>query len=181
MSYELSEIKTIRKRLGMTQTELADHAQVSQSLIAKIEAGRIDPTYSNAIKIFQALESLQEKSDLKASDIMQPKIISISPDEGIKEVLKKMKKYEISQMPVIEDNKPIGMVSESDLLEALLNNNKEPKIRDIMEDSPPVISEKSGKEIISNLLRHFPMVLVTGKGVIKGVITKRDYIEKMIK
>ena len=36
---ELEEIKRIRKKLGISQTELANRAQVSQSLIAKVESG----------------------------------------------------------------------------------------------------------------------------------------------
>ena len=55
MVIEIREIKEIRKKLGLTQGQLANMANVSQSLIAKIEAGRLDPTYSNATKIFEAL------------------------------------------------------------------------------------------------------------------------------
>ena len=58
MTYELEEIKKIRKKLGMTQTELANRAGVSQSLIAKIESARIDPTYTKTQKIFAALRDL---------------------------------------------------------------------------------------------------------------------------
>ena len=58
MSYELSEVKVIRKKLGLTQGELAKAAGVSQSLIAKIESTKIDPTYSKVKLIFHALESL---------------------------------------------------------------------------------------------------------------------------
>ena len=62
-NYELEEIKKIRKKLELTQTELADRAGVSQSLIAKIEAGRIDPTYSKTKKIFAALSDLEKRGD----------------------------------------------------------------------------------------------------------------------
>jgi predicted transcriptional regulator len=181
MPYELNEIKHVRKKLGLTQTQLAEQAQVSQSLIAKIESGRIDPTYSKTIKIFEALDRLQKKNELKASDIMQQKIVSVAPDDEIKEALKKMKKFEISQMPVIEGEKAIGMVSEADLLEALLENKKEPKISEIMEEAPPIIPETSRISVVSSLIRHYPMVLVASEGKLKGVVTKRDILEKMIK
>ena len=46
MPYEIEQLKQIRKQLGLTQTEFAKEAGVSQSLVAKIEAGNIDPTYS---------------------------------------------------------------------------------------------------------------------------------------
>ncbi|MBI2575829.1 helix-turn-helix domain-containing protein, partial [Candidatus Woesearchaeota archaeon] len=43
---ELANIKTLRKKLGLTQSGFAGQVGVSQSLVAKIEAGRIDPSYS---------------------------------------------------------------------------------------------------------------------------------------
>ena len=46
MIHDLSEIKNLRKKAGITQLDLARKASVSQSLIAKIEAGKIDPTYT---------------------------------------------------------------------------------------------------------------------------------------
>ena len=66
MPYELDEIKKIRKKIGLTQTGLANRAGVSQSLIAKIESGRIDPTYTKTQKIFAALSDLEKKDEVKA-------------------------------------------------------------------------------------------------------------------
>ena len=63
MPAELNEIKIIRKKYGLTQSKLANIANVSQSLIAKIESGRIDPTYSNAQKIFSALDTLRKDKE----------------------------------------------------------------------------------------------------------------------
>ena len=60
MPYELSEIKKIRKNLGLTQTDLSKRANVSQSLIAKIEAGKIDPTFTKTKKIFETLNDLEK-------------------------------------------------------------------------------------------------------------------------
>ena len=41
----IDRISKIRKQLGLTQIQLANLAGVSQSLIAKLESGRIDPSY----------------------------------------------------------------------------------------------------------------------------------------
>ena len=65
MPYELEEIKEIRKKFGLTQGQLAQIAGVSKSLIAKIEAGRLDPTFSKAQKIFEAIDTLGKKKELK--------------------------------------------------------------------------------------------------------------------
>ena len=74
MPYELEEIKEIRKKFGLTQSELAKRAGVSQSLIAKIEANMLDPGYSKTKQIFDALENLTQKEELTAQQIMQKKM-----------------------------------------------------------------------------------------------------------
>ncbi len=177
MAIEIADFKQARKRLGLTQSELASRAGVSQSLIAKVEAGRLDPTYTNARRIIEVLESLSHKKEAKAADIMTRKIVSVSPDEGISEAIEKMRKFKISQLPVVHEGRSVGLVSESTLLQALLDK-KGRKIRNIMEDSPPVVSENTALSAVSDLLKFFPVVLISKDGELVGLITKSDILEK---
>lgn len=178
MTYELEEVKKIRKKLGLTQTELANRANVSQSLIAKIESGRIDPTYTKTKKIFTALSELEKKEELKAEQLMSANIVSLAPSASIKEAISKMKKFQISQLPVIYSSKAVGLVSESTLLEALLDS-KGKQVKDVMQESPPIVSKKTSVQVISNLLKHYPVVLVSEEGKLVGLITKSDLLEKL--
>jgi len=180
MLYELSEIKKIRKSLGLTQTDLAKRANVSQSLIAKIESGKIDPTFTKTKKIFDTLNDMENKEEIKAEELMNRKVISISPDDNIKESVEKMKKFEISQMPVIDGHNVVGLVSESTLLDALINK-KSNKIEEIMEESPPTVSKTASVKVVSSLLKHYPVVLVSESGKLAGLITKADLLGKLYK
>ena len=180
MPYELDEIKKVRKKLGMTQTELANRSGVSQSLIAKVESGRIDPTYTKTQKIFAALSELEKKEEIKAEQLMTSKIISVASHDSIKEAISKMKKFQISQLPVIEEHKLIGLVTESTILEAMLNS-KVTQIKEVMQESPPIVSKATSIQVISNLLRHFPMVIVSEEGKLVGLITKSDLLGKLYK
>ncbi|MBI2541709.1 CBS domain-containing protein [Candidatus Woesearchaeota archaeon] len=178
MTYELEEVKKIRKKLGMTQTELANRAQVSQSLIAKIESGRIDPTYTKTKKIFAALSDLEKKEEIKAEQLMTRKVIGVHSSTPIKEAIAKMKKDGISQLPVIDSHKLVGLVSESTILEALLGSKAE-KVSEIMQDAPPIVSKATSIQVVSSLLKHYPLVVVSEEGKLVGLITKSDLLGKL--
>jgi len=168
--FEIKEVKDLRKKFGLTQTQLAKQAGVSQSLIAKIEAGKIDPTYSNAKKLFDTLLRINNEHELKAKDIMNQKIIFINSRERLKDVIKKMKKHEISQLPVIDEQRVVGLITESSIIEP---------VEKIMDQSPPIITPNTSLSIVSTLLKHFPLLLVADKGIHKGLITKADLIRKI--
>ena len=170
MPYELSEIKKIRKNLGLTQAELSKRSGVSQSLIAKIESGKIDPTFTKTKKIFQTLSDMEKKEEIKAEELMNKKIISVASNEDIKSAISKLKKFNISQVPVIDDHQVIGLISESTLLDSLMDK-KGKTVEDIMDESTPTISKTASIPIISILLHHYPMVLVSESGKLFGLIT----------
>jgi predicted transcriptional regulator len=179
--FELNEIKKLRKNLSLTQKDLALQAKVSQSLIAKIEAGKIDPTFSKATLIIDTLNNLS-KDTKNAADILNKSIISVKSTDQLKNTILKMKKYNISQMPVIEDKKVVGLVSERIILEALINEQKpDVQISDVMNDAPPMITKDASLNIITNLLREYPIILVQEKGKLIGHITKSDILLKAFK
>ncbi len=56
---DTSEIKEMRKSLGLTQLELAKIAGISRPSLVKLENGQIDLAYSKVKKIFDELEVLR--------------------------------------------------------------------------------------------------------------------------
>lgn len=48
-------LRTLRKRLRMTQQQLAKRVRLPQSYIAKVELGKVSPTVQTLQKIFQGL------------------------------------------------------------------------------------------------------------------------------
>jgi predicted transcriptional regulator len=181
MITEISEIKRIRKKLNLTQTELAKRAGVSQSLIAKVEAGRIDPTYSKTRKIFDALSSLSDVQEPKAKDLMNRKIISVNSNNSVHHVSLLMRKHNISQVPVMEKQRVAGLISETTILELVAQGKKLENLvaKEIMQEQPPLISANTPSRIVLELLRFSQMVLVTENGQITGVITKADVLKNL--
>lgn len=53
------DLKTARKRAGITQSELADAAGISQPALSQIESGNNDPRLSTVREIAFAIDSLE--------------------------------------------------------------------------------------------------------------------------
>ena len=177
MMRSLKEIKLLRQKLGITQQALAKLAGVSQSLITKVEAGKLDPTYTKAQKLFVALEQLEQKQSVKAEDLMNKKLISLSAHSSLKDAIKKMKKHGISQMPVFENNQCIGLVTESSLLDSLMDGaSHDGSISTCLQASPPTIDKHATKEVVAGLLHYYPLILVHDQEKVLGFITISDLL-----
>lgn len=178
---KIEEIRALRKNLDLTQQELARLSGVSQSLIARIESGRVDPAFSKVEKIFNALEKAKSKKiDITAKNIMIKTVIVIHPQEKITKAASIMKKRNISQLPVMEKDKVIGTISEKEISHSISENPKNLLVKDLMNDPLPLISINTTIEMLSDLLDYHNAVLVTDKGRIKGIVCRSDLL-KLVK
>ena len=173
---DLSLIKKRRLVLGVTQKELSGMCGVSQSMIAKIEAGRAEASYSIAKRIFEALDSLAHESEPKVVDFMKKKVVFCDVGDNVHDVIKKMKKGGISQLPVLSKGELVGVVSESVLLENMDRLSSVSDVGEIMRDAPPVVGENTSKNTVISLLKEFPFVMVRGKKGFSGLVTKSDVL-----
>lgn len=175
---ELDSIKYRRQKLGLNQKQLAQRAKVSQSFIAKLERGLIEPSYKIAKRIFQCLDDLEIINQKKCSEIMSKNLITISSDEKVGKASEIMKKNSISQIPVKEKGKIVSSITESIILENLLKIPKEElfkmKIKEICGESFPKIDSSTPVELILPLLKHTQSILIYDKQKLKGIITKSD-------
>jgi len=147
-----AEIRGKRLKLGLRQSEVAERSSLSQSMIARIEAGKVDPRVSTLLKIVDVLQSA-EKSIITASDLMHTPVICVSPTESVTKTVEIMENNGISQLPVINNGVPIGCISES-------------------ADSFPTVSPLVDVDTIVHMLHYHHAILVLEKGKVKGVITK---------
>ncbi len=180
----LEDIAKRRRQLGLKQSELAKMASVSQSLIAKLEAGAIDPSYTKAKTIFTVLEKLEFKNKVQAEKIVQNDVVSIQRHEPISKVVNLMKEHGYSQVPVFEGKQSVGSISEKTILRQILAGKDLKEVSrkstgDIMEEAFPQINEDAPLTLITSLLQTYPAVLVSKKGSIIGIITKADLLRML--
>ncbi len=175
---ELSEIKRLRKKHSITQSDLAKRSRVSQSLIAKIESGKIDPAFTNVRKVLDILYGLNEQAEHKAEELMVKKITSCCSSDLVDVAIKNMRAQGISQLPVIDGSIAVGLVTESNLLDILASGKRVSgiKVEEVMQEAPPIVSRKTPLRIIIDLLKYSPLILIADNGRFEGVITKADVL-----
>ena len=170
-----------RRKLGLTQNQLAELAGVSQSYIAKLEAGKIEPSYLKVKAIFESLDKLERRKEVQASEIMTYEPVAVQQTTTIHETIEIMRKNGFSQLPVFNGDKPVGGVSERTLLDQILYNDdgvpaSKRQVKDIMDEAWPMVAEDAPLSLLSNLLKYYPAVLVQRKGTVVGIVTKSDLL-----
>jgi predicted transcriptional regulator len=171
------DIKKRRIALHLTQNELAKRAGVSQPLIARIEAGDVDPRLSTLQKIFAAFEEI-EKEQVLAKDIMHLSVVHTTPEDTVDSAVSLMEKEGFSQVPVLDKGVPVGSISTDTVVHYMLDNKQKNlasmPVKDIMMEPFPTVSPTTDANTVSHLLEKHPAVLVVEYGKVIGVITKHD-------
>ena len=182
----IEEIGKMRKNLGISQKELARTCGVSQSYIARMEKGSINPTYDKIRKIYDYLSvfSLKAESfDLIASKIMSKSVITCHFNDPIISALNTMREKGYSQLPVVNgENKIMGTITEADVNEILLKGTpidslKNLSVRKVMGPTLPQMPLNTPVSVIYPILRFSNAVLIMDGGELKGIISKADILK----
>ena len=64
-------------------------------------------------------EALKSVLKLKAGNFMNKKVITIKADKDLYQAIRLMNKYNISRLPVIKENKLVGIITRWDIIRAL--------------------------------------------------------------
>ena len=106
------------------------------------------------------------------------RLVSIAPGATVAEARRTMQEHGFDQLPVVEDGRPVGTVSEAQLLELIVGHKdpKQSKVKDIMGPPPPLVGPEASMEEIAKLLRTSPAVLVKTAAGELGVVTKYDLV-----
>ena len=184
----LDEISRRRKESGLTQSKLAGIAGVSQSIIAKIESGSVDPSYSIVRKLFSALDSLKTESASgedrvrRAGELMSRGVVWVEKNQLVRDAVTVMRRRGYSQLPVLDGGRSIGSLSEKTVLDrAAHGENLEELFRrrvgDVMESPLPVVNEDTSVDALYGLLRENYAVLVSRGNEVIGILAKSDLLK----
>jgi cystathionine beta-synthase len=98
-------------------------------------------------------------------------------------VIARMKQFNISQLPVVENGgRYMGMVTEVDLLNHLLSSDHKQDASDTIEkivdrDSAEVVGPETPLTVLSEIFRHGRVAVVCEDDKVTGIVSKIDLIE----
>ncbi|WP_299234808.1 CBS domain-containing protein [Natronomonas sp.] len=168
-----TDLKERRTGLELTQSELADRADVSQPLIARIEGGDVDPRLSTLRRIVTALDEA-ESTVMHAADIMHEGVITVAPDDSVREAIDAMVTEGYSQLPVVRDGRPQGIISNSDIRQLESESAADLPVADAMREAITTVEPDATLDGINAHLNHQDAVMVVEDGQLRGIITEAD-------
>jgi len=181
----IEEVAKKRRIMGLTQQKLARLAGVSQSLIAKLESQKIDPSYTKVKAIFDALERLQTETEVRAEDVLHNEVVGVQKIDPVSKAVQTMANYGYSQLPVFDGEHAVGSISEKTIIGKVsagkdLNQISKRSVGDVMEEAFPQVGEEAPLPLISSLLHVYPAVLISKKGKVVGIVTKADLLKMLL-
>ena len=177
----LDSVRPTRTKLGITQKKLASLVGVSTSMINQIESGRCSPSYDTACKIFESLASLEKSTATHiAGDLCNREIVKLRPNDTMHAAVALLRKYSISQIPVFDSKRIVGIISEDGIMRQLADKDTDLHhvyVRDVMDVAPPIVDYQTPVRALASLIRITKCIMVSENSIIIGIITSADTLK----
>ena len=106
-------------------------------------------------------------------------LVWVAPNDKLADALAKMNELGLTQLPVLEDGRPVGSVRENRALSKVVKNRDllESPVSEVMEASFPTVDVDASSSEVTRRLQSSPAVLVEEYGRIVGIITRHDVLD----
>jgi CBS domain-containing protein len=117
-------------------------------------------------------------------DVMSKEVKVVRPDTSVKEVVATMNKFNIGSMVVVQGDRPVGIITERDILRRLVEPCLAPETltaRQIMTSPVLTISETASIDEAAKLMarKKVKKLPVINNGKLIGMITYTDIVAKV--
>jgi len=124
---------------------------------------------------------LVRSMSLKVEDVMVEEVISVSEKATVREAAELMNKHEIGCLVVIKKGKPVGIVTETDMVKRVILKLVDPektKVSEVMSEplvfgNPQMGVDEASKIMQRQRIKKLPVV---EKGHLVGLITTTDIV-----
>jgi len=112
-----------------------------------------------------------------------PALVSVAPTAAVRQALNLMSTWDVSQIPVVEEGKAIGVLIEGALMARALSQPTllDRPVRELMDPPLPVVDVQLATERLAPILtRESPAALVQKDGKLVGIVSRYDVLQQMI-
>ena len=128
------------------------------------------------------VERVTASTLLAAKSDGAPELVIVAPAQTVRQALNLMETYDVSQLPIVENDECVGALDEANLMARAIAQPVvlEQPVRDIMEQPYPVVEADAPLDKVSELLsRETPAVLVRHQGELAGIVSRYDVLHHM--
>jgi cystathionine beta-synthase len=110
-------------------------------------------------------------------------LVFVKPTDTVAEALEKMDELGLTQIPVIDEGRPVGSLRENRVLAKVVRNREllTTPVSEVMESSFPAVDVDASSAEVTRRLQTSPAVLVEEYGRITGIITRHDVLDLKLK
>ena len=118
-------------------------------------------------------------------DVMSKDVKMVSPDSSVKEVVADMNKFNIGSIVVVQGDRPVGVISERDILRRVVEPCLAPEAltaRQVMTSPVVTIGEMASIEEAAKLMatKKVRKIPVMNKQKLVGIVTFTDIVTKVL-
>jgi CBS domain-containing protein len=121
-------------------------------------------------------------------DVMSRFVVTVRPEDTAWTALELMVSRGVGALVVVEGNRPIGIVTERDILRRLLRGSGPEElltllVRDVMTKEPIVCTPETPlRDVLRTMVeRGFRRMPVVKNGLLEGIVTERDCMVFLLK
>ena len=126
-------------------------------------------------------EEFKTAADVIARHADQP-LVTLYSEELISHAIVKMRKFNISQIPVTRDGQFVGSLNDNQVYQLLMDNPqlKDTPISKVMQAPFPEVKANTKLEDVAKLINEqVPAVIVEGENGQKQILTRQDIIASL--
>src|SRR3954468_21593639 len=137
MAQTVQEVMTRDPRTVSASDTIVDAARVMNDAdigdVIVVEGDAVKCIVTDRDIVVRAIAEGRDPQSTSVSDVCTPSIETIEPNASVDDALRKMREADIRRLPVVEDGRPVGIVSLGDLA---VEREPESTLADISAASP---------------------------------------------
>ena len=165
----------------LSTISVGDYVSIGPTPFARIiiegEVLFIDATTSQLSIVVRRLVSIPR---IDVGKLTTRRVITVEPDQPLSEVAAILSAKKIKGAPVVEGERLVGIITQTDIIRAIAEDNLDARVRDYM--SSPVVTIREDEDVLKAIeLMNYKMVgrlvVVDSQGRLAGIITRTDVLK----